>query len=225
MPVPPGPVSVSMGRRTDELDDGVELCLAADQRGRGPWQVPPCVPERPQRRKRAGQAVDVQLPDLFRGGQILEAVLAKISDGNAVGQRRRHQRPRHIRQKDLTAMTGRRDLGGPMDVDPDVVVAPRPTLAGVQPHPDAEVDPGGPVVRCQGSLSVRCGSNAVERGRKDGEERITVATHVGALVVGHRLPDDGRVHLEHRPIGVAQPGHEPCRVLDVGEQERHSPSR
>jgi hypothetical protein len=75
----------------------------------------------PTRRKVLLHAIDHQLEQPFRLQEILQPVLAEITQPRPAGQTPLYQTPRGIGQKNLTAIRRRRDPGRPVHVQPDVV--------------------------------------------------------------------------------------------------------
>ncbi len=70
----------------------------------------------------------------------------------------------------------------------------------------------------------RCERARRRRERK--EERVTLSVDLDAPVRRARLTHDPPVPRQRQRVGLlAKPVQEPCRSLDVREQERHRPSR
>ena len=131
--------------------------------------------------------------------------------------------PRRVRDEDLAAMPGRGDPGRAMDVDPDVVVAAQPTLAGVQPHPDAhgQRHPARSARRAPAARRRRRGPRRWPRRRRRRRRRPRCSP---------RCQRDSRWRCEgprrgapREPAETPAPSgrHEAGRALDIGEQERH----
>ena len=69
-----------------------------------------------------------------------------------------------------------------MHIEADVVLAPEPPFARVQPHSDADMRSGGPRGGVDRSLGCgRCGY-AGRRGWEDGEDAVTLGADLGAAL-------------------------------------------
>ncbi len=71
-------------------------------------------------------------------GKVLEPVTSERTHRHSFRQAVLDQGPGGPGDQDLPAMGRGRDPGRSMDLDPDVLVAARDALAGVEPHPDAK---------------------------------------------------------------------------------------
>ena len=127
-----------------------ELALAPDEgvRHRGEAREP--VVERVQRRELVRQAVDLELVELLRAGQVLQHVLAEVAELDA----RPEQRARGLRDEHLAAVAGRHHARRVVHVEADVAAVHPPRLAGVQAHAHADLVAVGPVVPGERALAV-----------------------------------------------------------------------
>ena len=70
-------------------------------------------------------------------------MLAKVTDTEAIGQHRRQAAGGTFGEEHLPAVSGGRDPGCPVDVDPDIGATGRGAGTGMDAHPD----PYSPTVR------------------------------------------------------------------------------
>jgi hypothetical protein len=69
------------------------------------------------------QSLDRQLEDPLVPGEVLQPVLAQVPESHLIRKRCSNELGRGGRDQHLAPVAGRRDHGGPVDVEPDVVVA------------------------------------------------------------------------------------------------------
>jgi len=115
-------------------------------------------------------------------------------------------------------VAGGGDAGGPVDVDPQVVVAPEPPFAGVHPHPHPQGAAVRPRVRGERPLG---GDRGPDRPRGRGEHReegVPLGTELPASSGGDGLPHEPHVVVLNGAVAVAQLLEELGGPLDVGEQ-------
>ena len=123
-------------------------------------------------------------------------------------------------------MPGGRDSGGPVDVDPDVVVPAERSLAGVQAHPNADRAGWlGPPVGRQRSLRGGRRLDGPFRAREDDEERIAFGRDLHAAGGFEGRAQQALVIFEDGRVAIPEGRHEESRALDVREEKRHVPSR
>ena len=112
-----------------------------------------------------------------------------------------------------------------MDVGADVLVVgvERP-IASVEAHPDVDLDAVGPRFRCQPALGFDCRGHALVDTLEDGEDPVPLGLLLVAAGRLDRAPDQRPVARQHlRPLAQRKRLGEPCRALDVREQEGHGP--
>ena len=146
-----------------------------------------------------------------RLAEVFQPVAAEGPDHDGVLE----QLDRRLREQDLAAVSRGRDSGGPVHVDPAVLPADDERLAGMEPHPDAEVAAGKRVLRRRG------GRERLARAGKGGEEAVALGAELDAVAGGHLLPQDVAVVGQRVavPLG-AELLQKDGRPLDVGEQQR-----
>ena len=209
-------------RLTQEPLDVVHRSCSADERGSARTQVGLLGSPRPQRREFGAQAIDHEIVQSLRMLEAFQVVQPEIPKRHAVGHVARDEDAGGFRYDDLTAVACRRDPSGPVDVDPDVVVAARNALAGVQSHADADRVAVGPRVRGERSLRRHGGAQSARRRREGDEERVALGADLDTPLLGDRGSQDLGVSVQQAhelvaPEVLEQPG----RPLDIGEQERH----
>jgi len=111
--------------------------LAADKRASLRGQIGKAGSKTPDRRKHVGKTFDQELMEMLGLFDVLQAVGAQIVELNTLGKRVLYQRARRVRHQDLSAVAGRSDPGGALDVEPNVVAVTQSALAGVNAHPDS----------------------------------------------------------------------------------------
>ena len=106
----------------------------------------------PQRPKVVGQAFCNKLEDPFRPIEILQPMLAQVTQlrfGKLVVAEHRTGR---LRDEDLAPVTGRHDPRSAMDAQTVIALLGLSGLARVDPHAHAQLDPHRPVMRGQRPL-------------------------------------------------------------------------
>jgi hypothetical protein len=98
-------------------------------------------------------------------------------------------------------------------------------LTCVQTHPCPHDFASGVGVAQETSLSLSDGQHRTGRGREDGEESIALGLHLDAASGGDCLSEDPMMGGQEIAVRVAHTLDEPSRSFDIGEQERHRPSR
>ncbi len=122
----------------DERHDVLDLAVTTDQAGQRLRQVAAPGIERADRREVCGESVDHELVEPLLAVQVLEPVVAEIAHIDPARQAATGERLGLRRQQYLPAMGRPRDAGRPVDVEPDIVVATAPPVAGMDP--DADLD-------------------------------------------------------------------------------------
>ena len=85
-------------------------------------------------------------------GQVPEAVLAEVSQLDAVRQGAGRECPRRVRKQDLPAVTGRRDARDLVERQANVVAAHERYVARVDAHADSDRAALGPGMRRERTL-------------------------------------------------------------------------
>ena len=106
------------------------------------------------------------------------------------------------------------DAGGAVDVDPDVALVSQLWLAGVDPHPDGNLE-------CALRLLGR--RQRVRGAGEDDEEGVALGVDLDPAVAFERLAEDAAVLAQDVGIALAELVEEPGRALDVGEDEGDGP--
>src|SRR5205823_4559177 len=121
----------------------------------------------------------------------------------------------------LPAVAGGRDARGPDHVEAEVALLADVRLAGVQPHPHAQLLTAGPFVVAQRALRLDRRRHRVAGARERVEERVALRVDLRPAVRAERLAHDAPVVVRHAAVPVvAELLQEPRRPLDVGEDER-----
>ena len=173
LPLPPGPVRVTIRLVRERLADERDLRLAADERRHVAGQVRRRV-ERPQPPAVVGGARDDEPMEPGRLLEVLdgaEALVDQLDAGETgcLGQVAPERGRERVGEDDLAAVRGRGDPGRVVDRDPDVVLRlalpdalAQSPLAQMQAHPDPEhVERPGSAR--DPALAVDGGRGAVER--------------------------------------------------------------
>ncbi len=191
-------------RPREELADLAQLPVAPEERRRRYGQVR--LVERLQRR----EVVRSELVDAFRGGEVLEAVLAQIAQLGSVHEARRRRRDEHLRP-----VPGRRNPRRPMHIDADVALLrdERRPRVNADPHPDRPV--GERVRQLRGRRQCpRCG-------REGDEERVALRVHLDPAMRRRTRPG-ARAGAPPEQPHTLRPKlvQEPRRTLHIRKQER-----
>ena len=147
---------------------------------------------------------------------------AEIADRDAVGELARHERAGRFRQHDLTAVAGRCDPCGAVDLHPDVVVATDDALSRVESDPDPDVAAVGPCLIHHGTLRGDRGSQGADGGGEHDEEGVSFGANLHAFVLQDGRPHDRCMRILSAAVllGSELPK-QPGGAFDVAEQERH----
>jgi hypothetical protein len=175
--------------------------------------------EAAQRGEPGGQPVGEQLVERLGGREVLEPVDPQPDHAHPGGPVPVQQRLGRRRQQDLTAVPGSGDPGDPVHVHPDVAVAARDTLAGVETHPDPHLPPLGPRVRGQAALHRDRCLHRIDGRAEDAEEGVPFGRHLDTVVVNQLAPHDGVVVEEEAGVVVTEVCQQPGRPLDVRHEE------
>jgi hypothetical protein len=85
--------------------------------------------------------------------------------------------------------------------------------------PHADVDTLRPALGGQRPLRAHRRGDRVARPREGDEERVTLGVDLAAVVLGERRPQQAMMVAQHLGVAVRQPRQQPCRTLDVAEEE------
>ena len=138
----------------------------------------------------------------------------------------RHER---VRQDDLAAVPRRGDPRGVVHVDPDVVLGvagaaavAQPALAEVEAHPDPErrarPASGSAAIARWAATAAAVASTGRSKAAKNASPSVLTTTPRCASIASRRSRRGGATSA--RPGRRSDGALEPCRALDVGEQER-----
>ena len=143
-------------RRDAQDRPGVgELAVAPDEARQLARQVAGATARGPERPEFADEPVGGDLVQPLEPDEVLEPVLAEVDQGDVRGQVAADEVVAHLGDEDLTAMAGRADPGGHVDVDPDVALVGADRLAGVEAHPDLHPDVARPAARPRPGVAPR----------------------------------------------------------------------
>ena len=156
---------------------------------------------------------------MFGAAKVLQAMVPQTADHRSLGKGGLGKDRRRLGEKDLAARGCGRDSSGPVDIDPQVVIAPQHSLPGVHAHPHAQGAAVRPGVRGQALLGDNRGQHGISRFREHREERIPLRPNLRSARFGYRSAKDLRVLLLHGPVAGTEFLEETCGPLDVGEQE------
>ena len=99
-------------------------------------------------------------------------------------------------------MRGLADAPATVHGDPDVAVAARCGLAGVQPHPHAHLCIGRPPLGCERPLRRNRRCDRASRAREDGEQRVAGRVDLGAAARLGRLPQQLPLPFQQPAVAV-----------------------
>ena len=208
----------------EELAELGELALPSHERAALRREVRPKPAERPQRREIGRQPADRQVVEVLGMLNVLQPVPPQIPQGHALREVMLHQAPSGDGHQHLAAVARRRDAGGPVDVDPHVVVTAMPALARVQAHPYAEREAQWPGRGGQLTLGGHGSSQGSRRGGEDREEGVSLRADLGSAAARDRPTEDLGLPVLGAAIRFeAERLEESCGPLDIGEQERDGP--
>jgi hypothetical protein len=125
----------------------------------------------------------------------------------------------------LSAVSRRRDARAAMNIDAHVVVVGDQGLARVHAHPHANGGAVRPRMAHERVLRLGRCRDGVARIVEGDEEAIALRIHLNAPVSRERFPQKPPVVTEHVRVPVAELVEQPCRPLDVGEEEGDSAGR
>jgi hypothetical protein len=140
----PGPVQ--------QPPDLGQLLLPAHERGELQGKVVRPGVERPGRREVGRKPLDHEVVEVLGEGEVLQPVRPEVPEERPFRKGVLDQSPGGVRDDDLPAVGRPGDPGRPVHVDADIVVPAQHPFTGVQPHPDSQGEPWGPVVGGQASL-------------------------------------------------------------------------
>ena len=90
----------------------------------------------------------------------------------------------------------------------------------METHPHLDLDAVGPVVGEEGLLTLDRGEKRIACARKSDEEGVALSVDLVAPMGHERSTKEAPMIGENLRIALAQLLDEPCRPLDVGEEER-----
>ena len=186
----------------EQRDELSQLLLPTDERARRHGEVRGV--ERPER----GEITLAVLIQALGPGQILQPVLAEITDGSVA-----EQLTSRLREHDLSSVSGRRDSRGPVNVDADVALRSHDRLARVNSHAHSD----GAVL--EGLPRFRGCGDGVRGAGKGHEERIALRIHLDARVPGKGASQGLPVAREQLGVAGAVFPEEARGAFDVREQE------
>ena len=211
LPVPPGPVSVNKPHVVPphQREHLRQLTLTAQKRGRGDRQVRPV--QALQRRK----LFWAELVDPLGVGEILQPVHAQVAQA-PVGKRAAVEADTSTCPPwPQAAIRAARCTSTPTYPSSSPV-----RRSGVDAHPNPDRTPRETCHRLGG------GRERTRRGREGDEEGVSLRVHLNATVCVERTPQDTAVRGERLGIlSRAQVLGQPCRALNIGEQEAHGSGR
>jgi hypothetical protein len=152
--------------------------------------------------------------------QVLEAVPTEVADRDPVWQVVLDKGPGGLGEQHLAPVSGGGDPGGPVHVDPQVVVPSQASLPGKHAHADPEGPAVEPGMGGQGSLGGHRGPNGPWGRGEHSEEGIPLGPELGSFPLGDGRPHEAHVIVLHRPVVLTKLLEELGGALDVGEQER-----
>ena len=158
--------------------------------------------------------------ELLGSVEVLEATLAEIADRDARGQLVLDELSRGPREQHLPSVAGGRNTSGLVNAEPDVAILADARLARVQPHPHLDLDPVGPGVRGEITLSIDCRCDSVLASLEGDEERVALGVDLPAVVCRERGSQDALMLGEHVAVDAAQLLQQLGRAFDVGEEKR-----
>ncbi len=175
-------------------------------------------------RKVGRKALDIQLEDPQRPAQVLEAMLAEVTERCVGWQIVSHQIARRLREQDLAPVAGRPDPGCAVDIHAHVAGRRDDRFARVETHPNADGHPTRPDVSGQCSLGVGGAGDRLLGAGERGEERVALGVHLVTMPALEQRSQELALVLKDLCVLAAQAVEETGRPLDVGEQERHGAS-
>ena len=186
---------------------------------------------RPRRGELGGQPVDDHLDQVDRRQEVLEAEGTQIPQRDVGRQVRREQPACRIGHEDLAAVGHRRDARRLVDVDADhAATAGRRSdalgFAGVEPHPDPDVDAIGPGLAVERALTGDGGGQGGGRPPERDEERIALGALLDPAVRLPRRAQEHPVALEDLAVALGPERLlELRRAFDIAEQEGDGAAR
>ena len=227
LPVPPVPVKRDETMRAEQAAHVVQLLLAADEAGELEREIVRAGVERLERWELGGEIVAVELEDALRPGQVAQAMLAEVDERHAVRQVVRDERRRRLGEQGLAADGDPTDPCAAVDGRAVVVVVAQLGLAGVEADADLDRARRRPGLGGEGALDREGGGHGAGRGGEDGETAVTFATgaDVLAVVLANGVLEEEIVAGKGRAHRLRERFPERGTAFDVGEEERHRPTR
>ena len=148
--------------------------------------------------------------------------LAERVDRHPVGKCAPDQGPGRLRQEYLATTPDGAEPGSPHHVDAEVPLAADSRLARVQPHPDADRVPVGPVMGRVESLRLDGRRDGVARPWEREEEGVTLRVDLDATAFAEARAHQSPMRVQDIAVAVAERLQQGGRALDVAEDERDS---
>ena len=203
-----------------ELPGFGELALPPDERRELRREVVRPGIERGQRREIHPQPVGDDLAERLRLPEVLQPVASETVQRDPAGETRGDERADRVRDDHLAAVRCCRDPGRAVDVQAHEARRRFRRLAGVEAHPNVDLDTFWPRLGGEGPLPLHGGHDRLDRAVEDDEERVALGRLLASAVVGEGCPQECRLSLEDRGVRrAAERFEQPGRALDVREQE------
>jgi hypothetical protein len=176
--------------------------------------------------KGLGQTIRSRLVETHETVEVFQALLAEVAQGDVkiLLLLVLEQRLRRLGDKDLAAMGRRADARRTMDGKTRVPAILSRNLAGVEAHPDLDLDTVGPGMGTKRELTLDRGQQRLARACERDEERIALRVDLVTVVSLEGPPEHALMVAEDRAVVIAQLLHEPRRALDIREEEGDSAS-
>jgi hypothetical protein len=216
------------GRRGDDGVQRRELGLALEQRGGRDRHLRSAARNarlllllaRRERRELPGQARDLELVEPLGPLDVRQRGLAEVAQPQVGPELAAHQGRRGAREQHLAAVPRVADPRRLVHRQADVAVRADARLAGVQAHPDANVDVVGPLLLGERTLRRRRRLHAGTGAAEDDEERVALGLDLHPATVGEGRAQEAVVGRQDLPVPVApQLREQPSRAFDIGKQE------
>ena len=191
-----------------------DLGRAADDRRGRRGQHEPGPLERARRRELGGRALDHQLVERLRLGQVLQPVLAERAHAGM-----RHQRPGRLGEQDLAAVGSVGDPGRTVHVEADIALAGTPGDPAVDAHADAQLHAFGPGVLGDRPLGGGRRGDGARRSLEHDEEAVARRPDLAARLARKRIAEQLAMVGEDVVVALPEPVEETRRPLDVGEEK------
>jgi hypothetical protein len=176
-------------------------------------------------REVGGEVTRRNLEKAERVGEVPEPMLAEIAQAHSFWQIPRYNTVSNIGHKDLTAVSGRSDAGGAVDIHTNIPGLSGYRLARVEPDAHLRRSPIRPRMRLHGPLRRYGGKQGIPRPRKGREDGIPLSVHHLTLAFFDGGTEQAVVSCESLGITLTQPLKQARGALDIGEEESDRPGR